>query len=410
MKARIFRLLPLLLVLITACTSRTPVALQLVESEMKRNPQSWQLDFQQAPQWGYAAGVELLGLYDACDYYGAPEGFEAWADTWCDTLVNADGTIATCRAADANLDNLCSARLLFRALDTTGDAKYRAALDSLFLQLVRQPRNAEGGFWHKGCYPDQMWLDGLYMAEPFYARYLATFPDAVPSQGDTPFPMGWDDIALQFRLAAQHTFDPSLCVYRHAWDASGEQAWAEPGTGKSPHAWGRALGWYGMALVDVLDWMPADQTQARTILTGILNIVATGIKQSQDAESGLWYQLLDAPEAEGNYLESSCSAMFVYTLAKAVRLGWIDPRYITVAQRGWEALQSRFVTTDPSTGLVTLEGTCAVAGLGGTPYRDGSVQYYLSEPVRANDPKGIGPFLMASVQMDRYAAEQSKKR
>lgn len=406
-------LLPFLLAL-TACTPRTPVAMKLVESEMSRVPQAWQLDFKQQLKWSYAAGVELMGMYDACDYYGAPEGFDAWALSWCDTMVCTDGTINTYKASDENLDNICSARLFFRALEETGDAKYRAALDSVFLQFTHQPRNAEGGFWHKRIYPEQMWLDGLYMAQPFYARYLATFPDAVQAVnanlGENPYSLGWDDIVLQFRLVAQHTFDPASCLYRHAWDASGEQTWAEAGNGKSPHSWGRAMGWYAMALVDVLDWFPAEQTQGCDMLTGILNIVLTGIEHAQDPESGLWYQVLDSPGRKGNYLESSCSAMFVYAIAKAVRGGFADEHYMDVAQRGWDALKKHFVTTDNGSGLTSYEGTCSVAGLGGNPYRDGTFEYYLSEPVRANDPKGIGPFLMASVQMDKYAAEHPGKR
>ena len=397
------RLLYAALLVLTACTPRTPVAMRLVESEMARSPQAWQLDFKQNLKWSYAAGVELMGLYAACDCYGAPEGFDAWALSWCDTMVCADGTIRTYLAADENLDNICSGRLLFRALEETGDAKYRAALDSLFLQFTHQPRNAEGGFWHKRIYPHQMWLDGLYMAQPFYARYLATFPEAVEAANatlaDPAYPLGWDDIVLQFRLVAQHTFDPGACLYRHAWDASGEQAWADAASGQSPHAWGRAMGWYAMALVDVLDWFPAEQ-QGRDMLTGILNIVLTGIVHSQDPASGLWYQVLDAPDREGNYLESSCSAMFVYALTKAYRKGYVDDRYLDAALRGWDAMQKQFITTDAASGLTSLEGTCSVAGLGGNPYRDGSFEYYLSEPVRANDPKGVGPFLMASAQIE----------
>jgi unsaturated rhamnogalacturonyl hydrolase len=239
-----------------------------------------------------------------------------------------------------------------------------------------------------------MWLDGLYMAEPFYAEYAANFHEAT----------AFDDIAKQFVLMERHTRDTKTGLLYHGWDESKKQRWSDPANGHSPSFWGRAMGWYAMALVDTLDYFPQDHPQ-RAELIAILNRWAKAVEKYQDPGSGLWYQVLDKGSQKGNYLEASASCMFVYALAKGVRNGYLPPAYISIAQKGYKGIVDRFVRTDAS-GQVNLEGTVSVAGLGGDPYRDGSYQYYLSEKVVTNDPKGVGAFLLASNELE-IAAKQS---
>jgi unsaturated rhamnogalacturonyl hydrolase len=239
-----------------------------------------------------------------------------------------------------------------------------------------------------------MWLDGLYMAEPFYAEYAATFHEQ----------SAFDDIAKQFILMESHARDPKTGLLYHGWDESKQQRWADPANGHSPNFWDRAMGWYAMALVDTLDYFPRTHPR-RAELIAILNRLAKAVAKYQDSKTGLWYEVVDKGSEKGNYLESSGSSMFVYALAKGVRDGYLPVSYLSVAKRGYNGLTSEFIKTDAN-GQTNLDGTVSVAGLGGNPYRDGSYQYYLSEKVVRNDPKGIGAFLMASNEMD-IAAKQS---
>jgi unsaturated rhamnogalacturonyl hydrolase len=270
----------------------------------------------------------------------------------------------------------------------TGEKKYWNAATKLREQLKEQPRNADGGFWHKKIYPDQMWLDGLYMAEPFYAEY------ALLSHDDAAF----NDIAKQFILMEQHSRDPKTGLLYHAWDASKKEKWANKTTGLSSNFWGRAMGWYGMALVDVLDYFPADNPQRKTLIR-ILNRFANAIVKVQDAKTGLWWDILDRPNYKNNYPEASASSMFVYTLAKGVRKGYLPNTFLVSAKKGFDGITKTFVTTT-SDGHLNFEGTVSVSGLGGKPYRDGSFEYYMSEKVVQNDPKGLGAFLQAANEME----------
>ncbi|MBC7688690.1 MAG: glycoside hydrolase family 88 protein, partial [Aquabacterium sp.] len=234
----------------------------------------------------------------------------------------------------------------------------------------------------------QVWLDGLYMGQPFYAEYAKLNHD------DTAF----NDIARQFILIERHTRDPKTGLLYHGWDESKTQQWANKRTGTSPHFWARALGWYGVALVDVLDYFPANHP-GRDSITGILNRFAKAITKVQDAKSGLWYDIVDLPDKPKNYKEASASAMLVYTLAKAVRNGYIPESYLQNAKKGYAGIIKEFIEVDAA-GQTNLKGTVTVSGLGGKPYRDGSFDYYMSEKVKTNDPKGVGAFIMASVEME----------
>ena len=397
-------LIPLVCLCCMSCnsTKKTPVPVLLVNSEMQRVPNSWQLDFKEKIKWDYASGVELAGMIAAADFYGIP-AVKDYFIAYCDTMVNDDGTIKTYKPSEESLDRIHSAKLFFRAYEETGKDKYRKALDLVFSQFSHQPRNADGGFWHKRVYPYQMWLDGLYMGEPFYAQYLTTYADEL---GDSALQAGYEDIVNQFVTCAHHTFDASTGLFRHAYDDARQQAWADSLTGQSAHCWGRALGWYSMALVDVMDWLPS---QYQAPLDSIFSVVAAGVARYQDDESGLWFQVMDQPGREGNYLESSCSAMFTYALYKGIRTGHLPESYLSVAERAYEGMLAQFIETDSETGLVSLTRTCAVAGLGGNPYRSGTFDYYVGETIRANDPKAVGPFLLACIEHDKRLQRSADK-
>jgi unsaturated rhamnogalacturonyl hydrolase len=330
------------------------------------------------------------------------KGFEqVWLDTGnkkyfeyikrnVEQFVKPDGDIRTYNLQHYNLNQINSGKLLFRLYQETGDERYKQALHLLMKQLKTQPRTSEGGFWHKKIYPYQMWLDGIYMAAPFYAQYADNF-----DKSD-----GLDDVAHQILLIERHTHDPKTGLFYHGWDESKMQKWANPQTGCSPNFWGRAMGWYAMAIVDVLDFMPPSH-QARDRIVAIFQRMIHSLTRVQDATTGLWYQILDQGGREGNYTEASASCMFVYAIAKGIRKGYLGPECLEVAQKGYAGIIEHLVEVDED-GQVNLTGICRVAGLGGEQRRDGSVEYYLSEPVGTNDYKGVGAFILAGVEMARF--------
>lgn len=385
--------LPLLLAacaFLAACTHEKPMSVRMTESEMQRVPESWQLDFKDKIKWDYASGVELEGMLNTYERYG-DERIWQYVLAFCDTMVNEDGTIKTYRPHEESLDRIHTAKLFYRVYDKTGEEKYRKALDLVRDQITHQPRTHAGGFWHKKVYPWQMWLDGLYMGSPFYAEYTRRYGGY-----NTTSDSCYADIVHQFAVVAEKTYDPATGLFRHAWDESREQRWCDSITGQSAHSWGRAQGWFAMAIVDALEQMPADYAGCAT-MKKILNAVAEGVKKYQDPATGLWYQVLDSPGREGNYLESSCSSMFVFALYKAVRLGYLDSAYLAVAEKGYQGILDNFIE-EHEDGTISLTRTCAVAGLGGKVYRAGDYNYYINEKIRSNDPKALGPFINASLE------------
>ena len=370
-----------------AQTGEKPMSVRMAESEMQRYPESWQLDFQPKLKWDYCHGLELGAMMDVYDRYGDRKFFD-YALAYADTMVNEDGSIKKYKLTDYSLDRVNSGKILFRIYEQTKDVKYKKALDLLRSQFDGQPRNADGGFWHKKVYPHQMWLDGLYMGMPFLAEYAHR----------NSRPELYQEVIKQIKLVAQHTYDPENGLYRHACDVSKTEKWADPRTGQSQHCWGRAMGWYAMAIVDALDFIPLHE-EGRDSVLAILDNIAVQVKGLQSPE-GVWYQVLDKSGEPGNYLESSCSAMFIYTLFKAVRKGYLDESYLQVARRGYEGFLKEFVKVDGK-GLVTVTKACAVAGLGGKNYRMGDYTYYINETIRNNDPKAVGPFILASLEWER---------
>lgn len=304
-------------------------------------------------------------------------------------FVDADGSIKTYMLGEYNLDQINPGKILFPLYRTTGDERYKRAAGLLREQLRGHPRTTAGGFWHKKIYPHQMWLDGIYMASPFYAEFAKTFDE----------PAAFDDVAHQIILIERHTRDPKTGLLYHAWDESKQQRWANPITGCSPNFWGRAMGWYAMAIVDMLDFLPEDHFKRETIIS-IFGRMIAAIVQVQDQPTGLWFQVLDQGSRAGNYLEASASGMFVYAIAKGIRNGYLAPKYLGVAKKAYGGILGNMVEIDDQ-GLVNLYGTCGSAGLGGNPYRDGSYDYYIGEKVVMNDYKGVGAFILASLEMEK---------
>jgi unsaturated rhamnogalacturonyl hydrolase len=280
----------------------------------------------------------------------------------------------------------------------TGKEKYLKACHQLYAQLQKHPRTNEGGFWHKKIYPYQMWLDGLYMGQPFYAEYASLMN----------IPSAFDDIANQFSYMEKNARDPKTGLLYHGWDESRKERWSNPKTGLSPHFWARGMGWYVMALVDVLDYFPENHPRRQELIS-ILNRTLSAIVKYQDPKTGVWYDIVDLGTRKGNYLESSASSMFVFALAKSLRKGYIPVSYQKNLDRGYQGLVKEFITP-VGENRVNLTKTVQVSGLGGKKYRDGSFEYYMSEPVITNDPKGVGAFILAASEVEFNQEKKGKKQ
>ena len=335
--------------------------------------------------WTYEQGVQLKAVEQMWYATGNPKYFnfiKSGMDFWFDK----DGNLTKYDLDEYNIDHVTPGRAILTLYRVTNDEKYKKAAELIRSQLKTHPRTKEGGFWHKNIYPWQMWLDGLYMGEPFYAEYSMVWNED-----------NWDDIANQFVWMEKHARDARTGLLYHGWDESREQKWANKETGLSPHVWGRAMGWYAIALVDVLDYFPKNHPR-RADLVAILNREAEAIAKYQDKD-GLWWDIIDLQGKEKNYHESSASAMFVYALAKGVRQGVLPEKYLETARRGWAGIKKEFIK-EGADGVLAWEGTVSVSGLGGRPYRDGSYEYYMSEKLRTNDAKGLGPAVMAAIEME----------
>lgn len=339
-------------------------------------------------KWNYEQGLILEGFHQMYLLTG-DEKYYNFIKGNIDQFVSDEGEIKTYKKSDFNLDKINPGRALLFLYDKTKIEKYKKAAELLRSQLAKQPRTKSGGFWHKKVYPNQMWLDGLYMGEPFYAWYSKMFNQL----------KDFDDITHQFILVYEHTVDKKTGLLFHAWDESKEQKWANPVTGTSPNFWGRAIGWYVMAIVDVLDFLPEDHPDRQRLIE-ILNKESSALLKVKDNSTDLWYQVLDMPDREGNYLETSASAMYGYAFAKGANKGYLSKQYLKEAEKTFDGLLKNKVKIT-NKGFVNLFGTCSSAGLGGKPYRDGSFEYYIKEPTRMNDIKGYGPFLLLAIELER---------
>lgn len=371
----------------SAPADRVPWSQRAANAAMSRWPEGRFAPADEPWVWNYALGTLLDGM-DAVWMNTVDPRYFHYIQNSVDALLGPDGSIPTYKNDEYQLDNILLGRQLLLLYRVTQEPKYLKAASLLYEQLQHQPRTPQGGFWHKQRYPNQMWLDGLYMAEPFYAEYAGLSHHAEK----------FSDITLQFVLMEEHARDARTGLLYHGWDESKQQRWANPVTGDSSQFWARGMGWYMMALVDTLGFYPQNDP-GRAPLLAILQREAAAVARYQDPASGLWFQVVDKPAAKGNYLESSAACMFVYALAKGVRRGYLPERYLGNAERGYRGILTHFVKTGPD-GDVSLTDTVKSAGLGGDPYRDGSYAYYVGEKRATNDPKGVGAFLLASVEME----------
>lgn len=356
-------------------------------SIMKRHPQAFQIDEQKNPKWDYVHGL-VLHAFELLYKDSGDKKMYDYIKNYADTTIDSTGNISSYKYENLNLDMIVPGRILFQLYADTKDERYQTVLKKLRKQLDDQPRTPSGGFWHKKVYPNQMWLDGLYMAEPFYAQYTLEYENG----------KYFDDIAKQFALIKKHATDKKTGLLYHGWDESKQMDWANKETGCSPNFWSRSIGWYMMALVDVLDYFPKDHPKYKMLVCD-LNDIAKSILKVQD-KSGLWFQVTDKGNSEGNYIESSGSSMFIYALAKGANKGYLPKKDLAIANKAFDALIRDLIKTDPD-GQIHITQACAVAGLGGKPYRDGSYSYYVNERKKDNDPKATGPFILAALELNR---------
>ena len=380
--------LSMVAVLLSSC-SQPNVYLQTAESiaisEMKHNPEMWTCDGAPKPKWEYTptlmarAFLELYARTGDTAYLNHVQRF-------ADLFIGEDGSILTYKKSLYNMDRIQGGNFLIMLHAINPQPQYAIAIETLRDQLREQPRTSEGGFWHKQVYPHQMWLDGLFTGTTFYARYAAWKPE----------PEAWSDIANQFLIVDAHTRKANDLNY-HGWDESKQMGWSDPVTGCSPETWGRAEGWFVMALCDVLELMPASQPE-RPALEAILRRVIDALLAVQDPQTHLWYQVPDRGGEEDNYLESTCSAMYCFAMAKGVRLGILPPEYKEQAAQVLDGLKTQKLRLNED-GTLSLIDCCAVAGLGGNPYRDGTYDYYVHERIRDDDPKGVAPLILAALEL-----------
>lgn len=356
---------------------------------MKRHPEAYMIDDAKKPKWDYVHALVLHSIEEL--YKKNPDArYKAYIRGYVDNLVQADGSINTYEFDKYNIDLVLPGRLLFNVYDYSKEDKYLKALQLIRKQLTEQPRTQSGGFWHKQIYPNQMWLDGLYMGEPFYAEYTARFENG----------KSFDDIAKQFEVIQLKATDPKTGLLYHGWDESKLMPWSNKETGNSPNFWSRSLGWYVMALVDVLDYMPKDHPKRKELIK-YLNNASEAILKFQDNKSGLWYQVTDKGGEKDNYLEASGSAMFSYAFAKGANKGYLPAKFKKAANKAFDGLTTVLIKKVDEDGGITLKNCCQVAGLGGNPYRDGSYEYYVNERKKDNDPKATGPFILAAIELNR---------
>ena len=356
----------------------------LQDNQIKAGQTMEQAQANRPANWNYEMGVVLMGFETLYQTTGNKKYFE-YTKKIIDHFITADGGIRTYEMEEYNFDNIPGGRQLLYLYKTTKEEKYKKAAALMYQQMAWQPRNKVGGYWHKLKYPTQMWLDGLYMAEPFTVEYASMFHDT----------LRYDDIVNQFVLMEKYSRDTKTGLLYHGWDESHLQKWADPKTGKSPEFWSRSMGWYIMGLVDVLDYLPSTYKK-REQLIAILNRLSTALIKFQDTKEGVWWQITDKAGKEKNYLEASASSMFVYALSKAVAKGYLNKTFLPAIHKAYKGLISNFVETDKE-GNVHLMHAVSGAGLGGTPYRDGTYEYYVSEPQRNDDLKAIGPFMQACI-------------
>lgn len=338
--------------------------------------------------WDYIDGCMIKAILEMYTIT-KDEKYFAFADSFIDAKVFEDGTIDGYKVEEKNIDNVNAGKTLFELYDLTGKEKYLKAIELIYSQIKDMPRTEAGNFWHKNIYPNQVWLDGMYMGQPFYMEYETRFNNK----------KNYDDIYNQFKNVIEIMRDPKTGLYYHAYDASKEMFWCDKVTGLSQNFWLRALGWYSMALLDTLDKADKSEEKICTLLKDAFADLMDAMLKYQD-ESGMWYQVVNFGGMDKNYLETSGSSIMAYALLKGVRLGYLPEKYAEYGRKAFEGVCEKYLTTDEN-GDLHLDGICLVAGLGGAGRRPGTYDYYMSEPIVKDDAKGVGPFLLAYTEMRR---------
>lgn len=341
------------------------------------------------PHWNYIDGCMITSLLCAADITGEKRYFD-FAENFIDWYVHEDGTIEGYDVEEYNLDNVNEGRVLFDLYKATGKEKYKKAIELINSQLKNHPRTSTGNFWHKKIYPNQIWLDGLYMAQVFNLRYH--------QETDKDY----SDIVGQFKKVRELMFNEETKLYYHGCDTSKTMFWADKETGCSKNYWLRALGWFTVSLVDNIDLIDNEADKAE--LVKIFAEAMEGIAQYADAETGMFYQVVDCGGREGNYLETSGSSMIAYAMMKGARLGVLDAKYAEMGKRAFDGICEKYLNFNEA-GELNLGGICLVAGLGpdDKPHRDGTYEYYISEPIVDNDAKGVAPFILAYTEIKRMS-------
>ena len=374
----------------------------LTYSEMKRVPHSYLLDFSSKPKWSYVMGIEMEGMLDTYEHY--KEGNNAILDylkEYPAKMIDEKGNITGYKYEDFNLDNVRTAKFILRMHNLFPTRGTEKALKTLFKQLQNQPRTKEGVYWHKAIYANQVWLDGIFMGLPFYCNY------AVQTMKPKKAEKYLNDAVDQMVKTDYRTYDEKTQLWKHAWDETHQQFWANKEDGKSQHCWARALGWYVMAMTESLDAMPENYARRQEVID-LLNKAMKSVVKYQDKKTGVWYDVLDV-KSDKNYLESTASSMFAYVLLKGYRKGYLSEEYLKAGVKAYNGILKQFIKVNADK-TISLTRCCAVSGLGPGPgpyvkkpnyKRDGSFEYYMSEPIRDNDAKGVGPFIWASLEMEQ---------
>ena len=374
----------------------------LTYSEMKRVPHSYLLDFSSKPKWSYVMGIEMEGMLDTYEHY--KEGNNAILDylkEYPAKMIDEKGNITGYKYEDFNLDNVRTAKFILRMHNLFPTKGTEKALKTLFKQLQNQPRTKEGVYWHKAIYANQVWLDGIFMGLPFYCNY------AVQTMKPKKAEKYLNDAVDQMVKTDYRTYDEKTQLWKHAWDETHQQFWANKEDGKSQHCWARALGWYVMAMTECLDAMPENYARRQEVID-LLNKAMKSVVKYQDKKTGVWYDVLDV-KSDKNYLESTASSMFAYVLLKGYRKGYLSEEYLKAGVKAYNGILKQFIKVNADK-TISLTRCCAVSGLGPGPgpyvkkpnyKRDGSFAFYMSEPIRDNDAKGVGPFIWASLEMEQ---------
>ncbi len=336
--------------------------------------------------WNYIDGCMIKAIIELY-HITKDEHYLEFADSFIDYFVHDDGSIESYDPMEYNLDNVNAGKTLFDLYKLTGKEKYRKAIDTVYSQLKGQPRTSTGNFWHKKIYPNQIWLDGLYMAQPFYMQYEVTYNDC----------RNCADSYKQFLTVYEKMRDLRNGLYYHAYDDSRQMFWCDKVTGLSENFWLRALGWYAMALIDTMEVMPASMSEEKAKLNTIYKELIDAMLPYQDEATGMWYQVVNRGGIEPNYLEESGSAIFAYAIMKSVRMGYLDRSYFQYGEKAFNGICSTYLSEE--NGELQLDGICLVAGLGNKEMREGTFDYYMREPIVKNEAKGVAPLILAYVEI-----------